>query len=94
MMTAYALSRPKIIGKTAITVYFAFTMFFSGGLVPTYLLIESLHMYNTIWAILLPGCLGMWNIVIARTYIQTSIPEDIIGAASIDGCSHYRIFSN
>ena len=94
MLTAYALSRPNFPGKTLITFFFTFTMFFNGGLIPTYLLIESLGMYNTIWAIVIPGALGMWNIVISRTYIQTSIPEDILEAANIDGCSQGRIFVN
>jgi putative aldouronate transport system permease protein len=67
------------------------TMFFGGGLIPTYLLISRLHMLDTIWAILLPGCFGVYNMIIARTYYQ-GIPKDLQEAAEIDGANEMVYF--
>ena len=62
-----------------------FTMFFSGGLVPTFLLINNLGMYNSYWAIILPGCVGVTNVNIYRTYFQSSIPEELYEVAAFEG---------
>jgi len=68
-------------------------MFFSGGIIPTFLLIKSLGMYNTIWAMIVPGSVSVMNIIISRTYIETTIPETVTEAAIIDGCNEYKIFT-
>lgn len=85
---AYPLSKRDFRGRNGITFLFTLTMFFSGGMVPNFLLIRNLDMYNTIWALLLPGCVSAWNLVIMRTYFQTSIPEEICESAYMDGCSN------
>jgi putative aldouronate transport system permease protein len=89
---AYALSRKGLAGKTPIMLLFAFTMFFSGGLIPTYLLISKLGMLDTIWAITLPVAASVWNIIITRTYFQSTIPEELLEASVMDGCSDFRFF--
>lgn len=88
---AYPLSRKDFIGRNAITIFFSITMFFSGGLIPTYLVIKSLGLYNSFWVMVIPGAVGMWNMVIMRTYFQTSIPVELQEAAFIDGCSDFGI---
>jgi putative aldouronate transport system permease protein len=93
MIAAYVLSRYDLPGRKWITMFFVFTMFFSGGMIPTYLLIQQLHMLDTIWAVLLPGALNVYNMIIARTFIVNSIPGEILEAAQIDGCSDMGYFT-
>lgn len=92
IVTAYPLSRKELYGKTLITWFFLFTTFFSGGLIPTYLLVKNLGMVNTMWALTLPGAAGFFNIIIVRTFIQSTIPDEMREAAFIDGCSDARFF--
>lgn len=89
---AYALSRKDFIGRNFFTSLFMVTMFFGGGLIPTYLLIKNLRMLNTIWVMLIPGLTSMWNLVITRTFFETNIPSELKDAAEIDGCSNFRMF--
>lgn len=89
---AYSLSRKDFVGRNVFTTIFMVTMFFSGGLIPTYLLIKSLHMRDTMWALVLPAATSMWYIVICRTFFQTNIPDELVEAAEIDGCSDLRLF--
>jgi putative aldouronate transport system permease protein len=89
---AYALSRRDLAGRNAIMALFVFTMFFSGGLIPSYLLMKDLGMVNTVWAMLLPNLVGVWNIIVTRTFFQSSIPRELEEAAEIDGCSTFRLF--
>lgn len=89
---AYALSRKDFQGRNAIMLYMTFTIFFSGGLIPTYLVVKGLGIVNTVWAMLLPGAASVWNIIIARTYFHSSIPEELKEAAFIDGCSNTALF--
>lgn len=91
-LCAYPLSRRDFKGKKAINLFLILTMFISGGLIPTYLLVMQLHLYNTIWAIILPGCISVFNIIVIRTYMQTSISPELQEAAMIDGCSDFMIF--
>jgi putative aldouronate transport system permease protein len=91
---SYALSRKDLEGRNLLTLLFTFTMFFSGGLIPTYLVVKQLHLTNTVWALLLPNAVSIWNIIIARTYFQSSIPNGLQEAAFIDGCSNTRMFLN
>lgn len=91
IFAAYPLSIDGFVGKKVITVFFLITMFFSGGLVPTYLLVKDLGMLNTIWAIILPGAVNVWNIILARTYFK-GIPKELHEAAKMDGASDLLIF--
>jgi putative aldouronate transport system permease protein len=89
---AFALSRKDFVGRGFFTIVFSITMFFSGGLVPTYMLVRALGMRNTIWSQIVPGAIEFWYIVIVRTYFQTSVPGEIIEAATIDGASWTKMF--
>ncbi|MDQ6421710.1 carbohydrate ABC transporter permease [Paenibacillus sp. LHD-117] len=92
LMAAYPLARRDLIGRSAFMWFFMFTMFFGGGLIPTYLLIKDLNMINTIWALVVPGAAGVFNIIIVRTFFQSTIPDEMREAAFIDGCSNTRFF--
>jgi multiple sugar transport system permease protein/putative aldouronate transport system permease protein len=87
MTTAYCLSRTDVPGRNGIMLLFTFTMFFSGGMIPTYMLIMGLGMLNTPLAVIIPGAIGVYNMIIARTFISSSIPGELLDAARIDGCS-------
>ena len=91
LLAAYPMSRPDFKGKGFFNVMFVITMFFGGGLIPTYLLISNLGMLDTIWAILIPGAFSVWNMIIARTYYM-GIPHDMQEAAEIDGASEMVYF--
>jgi multiple sugar transport system permease protein/putative aldouronate transport system permease protein len=90
ILAAYPLSRKDFYGKNMFMFLFVFTMMFSGGLIPTYLLVRDLGMLNTIWSMLLPGALGVWNMIIARTYFQTTIPDELLEASQLDGCTDFQ----
>lgn len=90
ILAAYPLARRDFYGKKLFTAIFVFTMLFSGGLIPTYLLVKNLGLYNTIWAMVLPNALGIYHIIIARTYFQNSIPSDLFEAADLDGCGDFK----
>jgi putative aldouronate transport system permease protein len=91
VMTAYPLSRKDLVGRKWVNAFLVFTMFFGGGLVPTYLLVKDLGMLNTVWAIIIPGAVNVWNIILARTYFQ-GIPDELVEAAVIDGANEFQIF--
>lgn len=76
-----------------LTFLFLFTMFFNGGLVPTYLTVQQFHLYNTFWVMVLPFSVSVYNIIVARTFFQSSIPADLWDAAQIDGCGNLRYFA-
>lgn len=90
--TAYALSRDRFGGKKIVTLFYMVTMFFGGGLIPTYLVIRNLHMLNTMWALVLPGCLSVYNMIVARTFFKSNISEELYEAAEIDGCTQGQFF--
>ncbi|WP_243459525.1 carbohydrate ABC transporter permease [Metabacillus bambusae] len=92
LMAAYALSRRDLYGRNLIMFLFLFTMFFSGGLIPTYLVVKDLGLLNTMWALILPKAVAVWNVIVARTYFQTSIPNELLEAAKMDGCSDAKFF--
>lgn len=92
LMVAYPLSRRDFIPRNTIMMIFTFTMFFGGGLIPTYLLIKDMGMLNTIWSAIIPGCMGVYNVIVTRTYFQTNIPEELREAASLDGCTDFGFF--
>ncbi|MCR2822998.1 carbohydrate ABC transporter permease [Lederbergia panacisoli] len=89
---AYALSRKEVMGKKLILWFVLFTMLFNGGLIPTYLVVRSLGMVNTIWAIIVPGVVGAWSILVARTFFEHNVPDQLVEAARIDGASDFYIF--
>ncbi len=89
---AYPLSRRDLKGRNFFSFYFVLTMFVNGGLIPTYLVVKALGMLNTRWAMIIPGCVGIYNLIIIRTYITSSIPWELQEAAMIDGCSNVRLF--
>ncbi|MFB9328050.1 carbohydrate ABC transporter permease [Paenibacillus aurantiacus] len=89
---AYALSRKDFVGRHFFTGMFMVTMFFGGGLVPTYLLVKQLGMINTMWAIVIPSAASIWNIIVSRTFFQSSIPRELQEAAVIDGASNMKLF--
>lgn len=89
-LCAYPLCMPGLLGKKAVVTYLLVPMYFSGGLIPTFLVMNRLGLYNNIWAVILPGSLSIWNIILARTYFA-SIPDTIRESAAIDGASHFTI---
>lgn len=89
---AFALSRSYFRVRKAINVFVLLTMFFSGGLIPTYLLVKDLGLLNTVWAIVLVPGVSVWNLIIARTFFAGNIPDEIEESAFLDGCSHFRFF--
>ena len=91
LLAAYPMSRADFKGKSFFNTIYVITMFFDGGLIPTYLLISNLGMLDTIWAILLPGAFSVWNMIIARTYYM-GIPRDLQEAAEIDGATEMIYF--
>lgn len=89
---AYAFSRRDLYGRGWMTKLFIFTMFFSGGLIPTYMVVTNLGLRNTIWAMILPCALSVYNLIITRTFFEGNIPKEMLEAARMDGCSDFRFF--
>ena len=87
LTAAYCLSRRDLPGRNGIMLLFTFTMFFSGGMIPSYMMVQSLGILNTRWALLLPGAIGVYNLIVARTFIINSIPLELLEASQMDGCS-------
>lgn len=87
---AYPLSRKDFHGRNLITALFVFTMLFSGGLIPYYLTVKELGLLDTRWAMIIPGALSVWQVIIARTFFQTSIPAELTEAAHMDGCGDFK----
>lgn len=90
VLCAYPLSRKDLKGRDALMFLVTFTMLFSGGIIPNYLLIRSLGLIDNRWALILPGLINAYNIIVARTFFQTTIPDELLEAAKIDGCSNIR----
>ncbi|MDQ0257061.1 putative aldouronate transport system permease protein [Evansella vedderi] len=91
ILAGYSLSVDELVGKKFFVIFFLFAMFFNGGMIPTYLVVRSLGLLNTPWAIILPGAVGVWNLILARTYFK-AIPNELKEAARIDGASDFMIF--
>jgi multiple sugar transport system permease protein/putative aldouronate transport system permease protein len=89
MLGGFVLSRKEFPLRVPVMLFFMITMFFSGGLVPTYLLITNLGMLNTIWALILPGAFSVWSAVIVRTFIRSTVPEELFEATSLDGGNYF-----
>ena len=93
MMLAYPLSRKNFFAKGPLMIFVMFTMYFQGGLIPTYLWVNQLHLYNTPWIMVLLPAINVFNLIIAINFIRNNIPEELYEAASIDGCSHFKFFT-
>ncbi len=91
MMAAYPLSRRDFVDRNVIMFLFTFTMFFQGGLIPTYLLLRNLGLLDTRAVMFVPWAIGVWNLIITRTYLQSSIPVELYDAAKVDGASNFRM---
>ena len=89
---AYALSRKDLWGRKGLMGLYVFTMFFSGGLIPIFLTVQQVGLYNTFWVLVLPFSVSAYNIIVARTFFETSLPPDLWDAAQIDGCGNLRFF--
>lgn len=88
----YALSRKGLPGKGLIMIFLTFTMFFNGGMIPTYLLVKDLGLLDTLWALVLTDAISVMNIIIVRTFFQTNIPDELYEAAQMDGCNELQTF--
>jgi multiple sugar transport system permease protein/putative aldouronate transport system permease protein len=91
VLCAYPLSRTSLMGRNFFMLIFAFTMMFGGGMIPTYLLIRDLGLVNTRAVMLLPGAMAVWNMILARTFFQNTIPREMYESAELDGASHARV---
>ncbi len=90
--TSYALSRPDFSLKRPITLFYILTMFVGGGMMPTYVIVRDTGLLDTWWALILPGCLGVYNMIVARTFFKTNIPLELMEAAKLDGCGNTKFF--
>ena len=88
----YALSRYDMVGRKPIMFLFTFTMFFSGGMIPMYLTVQQLHIYNTTWAMVLPVAVSAYNLIVCRSFFESGIPVELLEAAKIDGASPLQTF--
>ena len=93
LICAYPLSRKDLPHKLFFTTLFTFTMMFSGGLIPTYLIIRDLHMLNSIWAMVIPGAMSAYQMIVTRTFFQSTLPQELIEATQVDGCDDFRFFA-
>lgn len=92
MICAYPLARRGLPYKSFFSFLFAFTMLFSGGLVPTYLLARNLHLLNTRWALIIPGAMGVYQMIVTHTFLVANIPQELLEMSQIDGCNDFRFF--
>lgn len=92
LLAGYPLSRTDLRIRGFVMFLFTVTMFFSGGMIPTYLVVSKLKLVDSFWAMILPSAMGVWNVILIKTYIQSSIPGEIYESASIDGCSDWKYF--
>ena len=92
LIAAYCMSRHDLPGRNGIMLAFTFTMFFNGGLIPMYMQVQSLHLLNSPLALMLPGAISVYNMIVARTFFMNTIPRELLEASQIDGCSDLRYF--
>ena len=90
LAAAYPLSRRDLRPRNFIMLVFSFTMFFAGGMIPSYLLVSNLGMLNTCWSVILPGALNVYNMIIARQFFASNIPTELLEASQLDGCSDFQ----
>ena len=92
LICAYPLARKGLPHKGFFTFLFSFTMMFGGGMIPSYLLMRDLKLLNTVWVLIIPGAMAVYQMIITRTFIQSNIPEELLEATQVDGCSDFRFF--
>lgn len=92
-ITAYPLSRKELPGRKLFSIFFIITMYFGGGLIPTYLVVRDTGLLNNMWALFLPGGIAMGNVIIVRNFFENNVPAELVEAAQIDGANHLTIFS-
>ena len=92
ILAGYAISKQNLPGRSAITVFFVITMFFSGGMIPNFLLVRNLGLLNTRWAMILPGAISTWNMLVTRAFMMNNVPQDLNDAAIVDGASELAFF--
>lgn len=91
VISAYPLSRTRLKGRKIFMGMILFTMFFNGGMIPNYLLVRNLGLYDTVWALILPGCISAFNLILMKNFIRTSVPESLIEAAKVDGANDLQV---
>ena len=91
ILAAYPLSRKNFQGRNIFMMLILFTMYFNGGMIPTYLLVRNLGMYNTVWALLIPAALSTYNLIVAKTFFENSIPTELYEAGTLDGCNNMQM---
>ena len=91
-MAGYSFSRKDLVGRKILITLYVFTMYFSGGLIPTYLVVKQLGLIGSPWIVILMGAVSVYNVIIARSFFSSNIPDDLFEAASIDGCTNGRFF--
>ncbi|MEG0757684.1 MAG: carbohydrate ABC transporter permease [Raoultibacter sp.] len=89
ILAAFPLSRKDLRGRKALSVLFTFTMYFSGGMIPLFLMVKTLGLYNTMWSLILPGVISVYNMIVMRSFFENSIPSDLMEASRIDGCTDF-----
>lgn len=89
---AYVLSRQEFRARRFLMVIFIITMFFNGGLIPTYLLMKEVKLIDSMWVFIIPFCVNVYNLIITRSFFENSIPKELYESASLDGCSHFQYF--
>lgn len=92
LLCAYPLSRDDLVGQGLFMKLYTFTMLFGGGMIPHYLLLKDLNMLNTVWSMIIPGAVSVYNMIITRTFIKSNIPKEMLEAAKIDGASDIQYF--
>jgi putative aldouronate transport system permease protein len=92
VMAGYVLSRTDLVGRNVFMFLLVFTMFFGGGLIPTYLLVKDLGLLDTTWAMILPNAVSVFNVIIVRTFFQSNVPSEVLESAMIDGCTNLKFF--
>ena len=94
VLAAYSLSRKDLPGRKVFMMLIVFTMYFSGGMIPTYIVVNKLNLTNTMWSLILPGLIVPYNLIVARTFFETSIPKELLESARLDGCGEFQIFKD
>ena len=89
----YALSRKDLVGRRIFSLLIVFTMIFNGGLIPRFLVVKKLGLYDSMWALILPGAITVYNLIVARTFFENTIPYELLESAFIDGCTNFRFFA-
>lgn len=89
---AYALSRKDLAGRKILSILFTFTMFFNGGIIPLYLVINKIEIYDTIFAMILPSAVSVYNLIVCRSFFDANVPDELVEAAKLDGCNDFDVF--